>query len=79
MKKFRNPFKRYAKGGINKPVVGITTEEWATVYTAIEHERDVAKQRQRRADGKPSDFMRGLNYALSILDKYHPHVIKEVQ
>ena len=79
MKKFRNLFKPHAEGGIIKPVVGITESEWIKVYNAIVCEREAAKQRQRSADAKPSDFMRGLDYAMSILDSYRPHTITEVQ
>lgn len=61
----------------NRPVVGITESEWIKVHNTIVREREAAKQRQRSADAKPSDFMRGLDFALSILDRFRPHTIKE--
>lgn len=60
-------------------VVGITESDWVKTYNALVCEYNAAKLRQRRSDGKPSDYMRGLDFARKTLDSIRPYNISEVQ
>lgn len=64
---------------VSKPVVGLTAIEWADARSHMADKYNDAKKRQRSANAKPSDFMRGLEYAMNIMDSYAPHIIGEVQ
>lgn len=75
MKKFHNPFKRPANGGIINTFVGIGATEYAHVHDIIKREYD----NTAAAHKKPTEYMRGLAYALSVIEANPPYPIKEVQ
>lgn len=54
-------------------VDGISASDWLTIHNGIVREFNKAKSRQRSADQKPSDYMRGLQYALQLLDQCRPY------
>ena len=81
MKKFHNPFNRYAKGGIKDvkaPVLGITAGEYICIQQSIENAYDAAAKRQKPGAKEPSAYMKGLQTALGLLHAYVPHEM-EVQ
>lgn len=79
MKKLFSFWRKKEESATPKPIVGITESDWVKIYNAITCERNAAKLRQRRNDGKPSDYMRGLDAAKNILDSIRPYNIMEVQ
>lgn len=72
---FRRPFRRHAKGGIVRTIRGITELDWLHIHTIIrtEYENTAAQHK------KPTEYMRGLAFALKVLEACTPHDITEVQ
>lgn len=70
MKKF---FGLFSKPEPKKPVEGITYNEWVNIYNVISHEYEMARMRQFSKDAKPSAYMRGLAFALKVMNKFKPH------
>lgn len=62
-----------AKATVYKPVRGITEGELEAYTTELQTMYDAAHSRQKSADAKPSEFMRGLGVAIKQLDSYKPH------
>lgn len=59
-----------------KHAMGITTGEWSAIHDSINGEYDAAKARQKKPDGAPSAYMRGLSFALNILEANMPHTLE---
>ena len=68
-------FRHHAKRGV---VTGVTEEEYNNVYSALEAEYTAAASRQRAGTMEPSKYMKGLQYALDLLESIEPHKM-EVQ
>lgn len=60
------------------PAFGIYCSEWAAIRAAVIAERAEAKSRQKNPDGAPSQYMRGLDFAIKAIEAVAPHVM-EVQ
>ena len=75
--KFSNLFKRRAKAGIIEatPIRGITEDEWQDIYADIKDEYDDTARQHK----KPTEYMRGLAYALKVLEATKPYTIAEVR
>ncbi len=70
--KFTN--KKHATGGIvPKPVVGITADEFNKIYNALDNEWNEAAKRQKKGATEPSRYMKGLEFALDLLESIKPH------
>ena len=72
---FHNLFRRHCKGGIVEATSGITTSDWMTVYNKIKREYNATAEAHKR----PTEYMRGLAFALDILDSIRPYNIAEVK
>ena len=62
-----------AKSTVYAPVVGITETELANYKAALKDALEAAHKRQKSANAKPSDFMKGLELAIKTLDEYPVH------
>lgn len=62
-----------AKSTVYVPVVGITETELANYKAALKDALEAAHKRQKSANAKPSDFMKGLELAIKTLDEYPVH------
>ena len=72
---FRHLFKRHAKGGIISAIRGIKEHDWHHIYGAIKAEYDATAMNHK----KPTEYMRGLAFALNIMEAIQPYDIAEVQ
>lgn len=73
---FKSMFKRPAKGGVIKAIRGITDTEWLSIYEAIFAEYNVTSAKHK----KPTEYMRGLTFALKAMEAVKPHnITTEVQ
>lgn len=69
--KFSTLFKRPVKGGITKTIRGIKAEDWINVYATITREyKDTALKHK-----KPTEYMRGLAFAIKVLESVKPYEI----
>lgn len=59
-----------------KHTTGITAAEWSTIHDGINGEYDAAKARQKNPDNGPSQYMRGLDFALAIVEANMPHTME---
>ena len=73
--KFRNPFKPKARGGVINAIRGVTEAEWYNIYEAIKLEHD----RTGLTHKKPTEYMRGLAFAMGVMEAVMPHNIAEVK
>ena len=62
-----------AKSTVYAPVVGITETELGNYKAALKDALEAAHKRQKSANAKPSDFMKGLELAIKTLDEYPVH------
>lgn len=72
---FTRLFRSKAKGGISRKISGITTSDWITLYNTIKREYENTAEKHK----KPTEYMRGLAFALKVLDDIKPYTIAEVQ
>lgn len=59
-----------------KPVYGITDAEYREIRNMLCAEYAAAHLRQARPDMQPNLYMRGLDFAMEVLNKIVPHEIK---
>lgn len=62
-----------AKSTVYAPVVGITETELANYKAALKEALEAAHKRQKSANAKPSEYMKGLELAIRTLDDYPVH------
>lgn len=59
-------------------VYGISSAEFGSICIAIDDEYEAARSRQKPGAKGPSNYMKGLKFALDILENFAPHDL-EVQ
>ena len=62
-------FKRHSK--VLPTVSGITSSDWLTIYNTILREYNATAKDHKQ----PTEYMKGLQFALSILDSIRPYNI----
>lgn len=80
---FRKLFKRAKPAENTAPaekvsVPGITESDWIKIYNTLVREYNEAKSRQKSSDAKPSNYMRGLTFAMKAMETIRPYNIMEV-
>lgn len=75
---FKSMFKRKtkAKGGIISVIRGINETEWLSIYEAVLAEYNLTAAKHK----KPTEYMRGLTFAIGAMEAVKPHnITMEVQ
>jgi len=55
--------------------VGITAEEFEAVRAALQCEYAEANHRQKTLDAQPNKYMKGLKFAIDLLNDVKPHAL----
>ena len=60
-----------------KPVAyGVTDAEYVKLHAAIVEEFEAAKSRQKNPDGAPTQYMRGLQFAMAAIEAIPVHAME---
>ena len=78
MKRFSIFKKKHAKGGVIRPIIGITDAEYNRIHDALREAYREAVLRQKSATAKPSGYMKGLKEAIRIVDSVTPHTMEVI-
>lgn len=62
-----------AKSNVYKTPIGITEAERMDYRNALKEALEAAHKRQKSANAKPTEYMRGLEFAIKTLDEYPVH------